>query len=487
MRGSLWTLISTAVQLPMAVLSTVVIAHALSPQSYGRAALLGFAIALTTAITGLGLTAVFLRKVALAHGGDDRDEQRHTLRMAATAYAGQAAAILIVSALLMHGWLPVALMAAYSGCYALWAPAAVLVTATNRGALAAQTTLVSAVLTVVTQIAVALTTHNPDLMVASGLAVATLPHVALVWLAGPFAITLPGWARVRLLREEWRFALMTLAGEQVTTLVFSQSELAFFGRARAYDQGRYAAISTVGARASLLIDSLFGSVAPALTTLRGRERAEFDRGVAALFRLSTALFTPLFPTALVGAVVLTPYVFPPSYGDLRVWVVPLIAVSLLQTAAQPALSAWAALGRAGGPLTAAVIGAVVNLALSATLIPRYGLPGAVIASAAGGLSYLGVIATSFRGIIGRRLCTRYLGSAILSTVVGASIALAVSRGGSHLWAAFLAIPAAGTIGLLMLWAVRPLRSDDLELIATTTRAPVAAIATRLLKPAVGRG
>ncbi|BBH17091.1 hypothetical protein Back2_13780 [Nocardioides baekrokdamisoli] len=467
LRGSVWTVIGTVANVPLAIGLTLVLARALSPQGYGRFALLTFVVLLVNAVAGLGLTNVVQRRVSLDHGRADPAAQRRWLQMAQTVCTGQMIVVLAACAWLFHGSAPLLLITGYVVLNWLSTPAATLLTSTNQSAIVARTAMVSAVVSAAVEICLAVWSHNPDLVLASGMLAGTVPHLALIWLAGPRAMTRPGWGVVPISRSDWRFALTSLASGQIAVLVFSRSELLFFGPTMAYDRGRFAAAGSIGARTSLLIDSLFGSIPAALTTLHGRDEADYHRGVAALFRLSTVLFTVLFPSAFVCAVIAAPYVFPAQYGDLRWWVLPLIAISLLQTAAQPALAAWSARGSADVPLAAGIAGAVIDVVLSASLVPSYGLRGAVIANVGAGLVYLIVIAWAFRTNIARSLYRTYLVTTAVATALGAAVATGVAlMFATRDPLVLAAIPAALLLSLMVLAIVRPLGAADAELLGS---------------------
>lgn len=449
--------------MPLAIATTVALAHLLAPGEYGRMAVLTFSIAMVSAIAGLGTVTVFQRRVSLAHGGDDVAAQRSALQMAGAATAAQMSVVLISVCLLFHGWLAISLMAIYCLTVAVWTPAAILLTSTNRGAALAKTAMVSALMTGAAQITAAALTHDPDLVVAAAMVASALPHLALIWLAGDRSLALPRWRMPKLRRPDWRLGLMSLGSAQVTTLVFNQSELIFFRPSQGYDRGRFAAVSTVGARATLLIDSLFGTAAPGLTTLQGRSNEEYQRGVNALFRTATLLFTVLFPAASVGAALLTPYVYPGSYGDLRLWMIPLMAISLLQTAAQPSLASFAALGAPGRPLIAAVFAAAVDLAVSAALVPAWGLAGAVVAAVIGGSGYLIAVVSMSAHLVDRRIFVRFVVGILSATTGGCLGALGLALWTTpHSLLGWAVLPAAVMYGALIARLLRPLTTADVD-------------------------
>ncbi len=464
-RGSLWTLASTVLGMPLSLVATVVLARVLEPAVYGRLALLTFAISITSSIASLGIGSVFYRRISLAHGRDDTAGIHRALQMTAVATAWQMLVVTVVGAILLHSGWAIAILAVYSIVTVAWTPAGVLLIATNRSAVNAKIVILDSLASTSTQIIVATLTRNADLSFAAGSLAGSIPPLAMIWLAGDPAVRGTRWRMPRLDAADWRFALMQLLNGQLASLVFSQSEVMFFPGSRAFERGRFAAATTVGGRASLLIDSLFGSVAPALTTLLGRGPEDFRRGTNTLLRISTVLFGLLFPPTIVAATVATPYVFPDSFGDLRLWAVPLIVISLIQTAAQPALVTWTAQGLAGYALRAAVVSGVIDLVLSATLVPTLGLRGAVIASVASGACYLVWIGISFRNATERDIYTTYVATVLGATLLGLVASVATTLGTSQRdWVGVLSIPVAGFAGLALVLLTRPLRRSDLELL-----------------------
>lgn len=469
-RGSLWTLISTGANLPLVIAATLVIARTFSPQELGRFALLSFILQMTLWIATAGVPMALQRRLSLAHGSGATSMKRQVLRMEQAAATGHMTVVTIVAVLVLHRWQADVVMLAYALVATVTGPAAVYLTATNRGAFVAKATLAAAAATAASQAALAPLTHSADITAAGGFLAGALGYAAMLLATGKRGLLFPGWEVPRLSRADWRFGVMSLVSGQVAAFVFSRSELLFFGGSMGVARGRFAAATTVGSRTTLLIDSLFGTVAPALTTLYGRDDTDFQRGVRTVLRLSAALFVALFPGALVAAVVLTPYVFPSTYGDLRWWVLPLLVVSLLQTGVQPLLSAWTAKGHAGAALTAGLVAAIVDLAISASLIPLIGLPGAVIANVAAASIYVIAIVIAFRRVVPLRVYLRYWSALLTAIAVGAVMAAGVTASTDQRagWA-LLGLPVAGVVSAVLLVVLRPLKSDDLDVLPQRLR------------------
>ena len=463
-RGSFWSLVGAGIHTPIAILTTLVLARALVPAAYGRIALLGFALALAAVVAGLGLIAPYTRNLSLAYARGDVEAQRRTLQMALGTSSLQMAAAFVVAVVMIHDPIALLLVAGYCLSTAAWLPSSGYLVATNRSAINARIAIVGTIATAAAEVATAVTTHNADLVLASGLFAGSVPNLALILAAGP-SMSLSGMRRPRLSRPDWTFALMGISTRQVTEIVFGQSELLFFPSSRRTDRGRFAAAATVGVRGSFLIDAVFGTIAPALTTLKGRAEDLYDRGLEILLRFSTVLFAVLFPPAIAAGSAVMPYLFPSTYGDLRAWTIPLLAIALLQTAAQPALSAWLAAGTATPAFRAAIVGAVVDVIACATLIPAYGLAGAVIASVAAGGVYICMIGWISRRQAAKAVYARFAAAICAATFGGCLIAYAGSRWiGPHSPLALVPVAAAGIWGIVVASAARPLRAGDLAVL-----------------------
>ena len=334
--------------------------------------------------------------------------------------------LVVVILFLVHDPLAIALVVMSAITSTIAGSALVFLTGTSRSAVMAQVGIVCTILGAASLVGVAGATGRADLAFGAYLLGGSLPNVLLLFRTGHPARDLLKARRPRVTRPEWRFGLMTYLHTQLSVLVFSRSELLFFPSSLAPERGSFAAASTIASRSTIAIDALFGPVPAALATAFGRGRDSYERSLTSVFRLSAAVFGLTFSAVCVAAVAIAPYLFPESFGDLTVPVVVLVAVSMLQSAIQPASAAWIAEGQARPLLIAAVVSGCANLALSALLIPRYGLPGAVVSSAGAGLLYLVWATVAFRGRLAAGEYPRYLVIIAIVTAAGCALGLLVS-------------------------------------------------------------
>ena len=82
------------------------------------------------------------------------------------------------------------------------------------------------------------------------------------------AIFQPG--RMRLSRGDVSFGLGTIINVQLNALVFSKSELLFFGSAARLGRGEFAASQSIAARVTVVTDALIGNLSYRMTSALGK-------------------------------------------------------------------------------------------------------------------------------------------------------------------------------------------------------------------------
>jgi O-antigen/teichoic acid export membrane protein len=410
-----WSTASTTVSLPLAIAVSVVVARSLGPHGFARFALLSFLVPLLLMVTDLGVSQATTRSASRAVAAGDLDAAGdllgktlgwNLLRLPLV-YAMAIAIVrpsFVVGCVLVGG---LTLLAAASGLlFALHAE--------NRGAANAKLTFLQGLASGIATITAA----------AAGAAPATVWVVSFV--SGVVAV--PGWLFVanpslrraaltpRLPRQLpvgfWRYGVTALTLAVVTTLVFSRSEivvLQVLGEQHAL--AVFALAFGLAQRLTTPIDTLLGPLVPALSALAGAHPERTRAGFGRALRLSATAAAFMAAAAAVGTMLAAPVLFGPQYKGTGAAFAALAAVSLLQSAGQPFLALGQAMGRPGGLLAAYVVALVVDIALSLSLIPPFGLWGAVVANAAGGLTALALSVRanqatsrlSEAGVPGRRL------------------------------------------------------------------------------------
>ncbi len=165
-------------------------------------------------------------------------------------------------------------------------------------------------------------------------------------------------------------------------IVWDRSEVFFLGLyASSEDIAYYSLAFGLATRIMIIPGIAVGALLPAFSALHGRgDPEEFGRLYQSVLRYVALAGAPL--AALVAA--LAPSLVVWLYGDAYLPAAPLVgvlaAVALLSALRQVAWAALRGVGDRRCALVATAVAAVVNVALAAALIPRWGTTGAVAAN-----------------------------------------------------------------------------------------------------------
>lgn len=168
-------------------------------------------------------------------------------------------------------------------------------------------------------------------------------------------------------------------------IVWDRSEVFFLGLyASSEDIAYYSLAFGLATRIMIIPAIAVGALLPAFSTLHGRgDPEEFGRLYTSVLRYVALVGVPL--AALVAA--LAPSLVVWLYGDAYLPASPLVgvlaAVAVLSALRQVTWAALRGIGDRRCALVATAVAAVVNVALAAALIPRWGTTGAVVANVAG--------------------------------------------------------------------------------------------------------
>lgn len=395
--SALWTSASALIGVPIAVVTTVLLARTLAPSGFGAYALYGFLLTSLGALADLGYGSALLRRGALAAGTGDEAALLRAVRAGTTWSLLQLPAVAGIGLLVLpstRAGLVYALAAACS--LGALGPSHYLVMTSNlkrSSQLKVATALVSSIATVW----VAAASGRADLTFAVAALASTLPTFAQVVAVPPRlrrAVFTPG--PLGLDRHDLLFGAGNLLHGQLSGFVFSRSELLFFTPAQSGARGGFAAAQTLAARCTLLIDALLGNLSTALTSVSGRGRDHLHRTMQLISDTVVLLLLVASPLALAALVVLSEPVLGRGYAEVGAPAVALGAVSLLQSGAAPLLSLRFAERSIRPVLMAGAVSAAVDVAAAAALVPAHGLWGAVAANCLGGGLFLAVSVRSFR-------------------------------------------------------------------------------------------
>lgn len=478
-RGSLWTLLSALVSIPVNAAVNVVVVRSLGVHELGRYATYVTSIAIVTTFVNLGVSEATVQWLAAATARADLREQTRLIRRCSGYHAVLEGPVLaaVVFALLARQSLQYAVL----GAIGVWlthalGTASVVLTATARNALSAR---VGLAVGTATQVGIALSaavTHRGVALYAlQALMSAATPALgfAVVGSAARRAIirpTLRPWVGTAFAKYAGAAAASSLLG----LVVFGRSEILVL---QAAGQTAAVALFVVAASAAgqitIPMDSLMGPLAPTAAGLLAVEPGRASELLLRSLRV-TAMFGAftLVVAVPVGAWLL-PTVFGGRYASARGAFVALAVVSCFQSLVVPVLAFAFAMRRATLAAGINAIGLVVDVGLALSLIPAIGLPGAVIANVASQLVALVLLG----GAIARRLhlsASNIMNTiapfAIASVLVG-SAALVLSRPAVGAVSLSVAV-AAPSIVLFMTLSLAPrLQIPQAEFVGVVARAP----------------
>lgn len=190
-------------------------------------------------------------------------------------------------------------------------------------------------------------------------------------------------------RAELRAFLLPLSIVAVLdTIVWDRSEILFLRlHASPEEIAFYSVAFGLATRAMVAPQVILGALLPAMAALHGRgARREFDGVYQAAIRGVALVGTPVVAVVAAAAPALVVLLYGEPYLPVAALLGPLLAVALVGAARLVAWTALRATGDRRWALHATWISAVVNLALAALLIPRWGAWGAVAANAAAQLT-----------------------------------------------------------------------------------------------------
>jgi O-antigen/teichoic acid export membrane protein len=385
--GSLWTLMSSLVLVPLTCAVSLVLAHVLHPAGLGRLATYIAVFAVATTVANLGVSDATVQWLAEARALGETDRERGLIRRCAGYHSYvEGPVVAVVALVLLHhaGW-----PAAIVGAVAVWltqilGTSTVILTATARNAAAAKLALVTAMAVQVAVVSSAVAAHSPSLTYVCQLSVTCLgPVLCLLALSGaersavlhPVLSTAnpPGFRR---------YGLSACAGALVSGLVFGRSELFVLqAHHRLLAAGLFTVATGLASQITIPMDALMGPLVP---TAAGVVAVAPERALPALqraLRVSSLLGALTAAVAVPAVYVLIPFAFGSDYTAARNGFLALGLASCLQSVVVPVSAFAFATRSAAAVLRADLVCLVVDALLALTLIPVVGLTGAVVASA----------------------------------------------------------------------------------------------------------
>ncbi len=386
--GALWTLLHTAVSLPLAFAVNIVVARVLGVVDYGRLAYLSTVMALTGAVISAGIGTGVMQFGAKAHAAGRTDEVRRILSSAQGFRLLVSAPILTVVVLSVADVAPwllavavafgVVLPSVFGGAPAMFA-------VENKMTQGAQNAMIVNVLTQAAVLTAVLLIGTADSVWAARLA---LGGVAVI-LAVPYvdrqyrrALLVPTLPR-HFPPGFWKFALPAGAAGLVATMFANRSEVLFL----TWLPTSAEAAGIFGLAFGLInhlfgpAQALLGPLIPAVAGLREIDEEAVGPALLRSLRGSSTVVGLLIAGAIPALAFLTIPLYGPSYAGVPEVLVAMGIAGGFMIVAGP-VQAFVQARLSGNRLLAVnLIAVLVDVALLLILIPPLGVWGAVIGNA----------------------------------------------------------------------------------------------------------
>lgn len=450
---------ATVVSFPALAISTLVVARVLGPAGIGRVAFYTFVTALVVGLADLGVTNALMRRGMLAAGVGDIEEVLRRVRAASSWSLVQIPVAIAVGAVVLpHVDAVLVYAVGVVSAGSLIGPSHMAVM-TSRLSVASKVQLVSTLLVAGSTIVTAVVSHRPDMTFAMGsLAAGVLTGVKVVGVPRGLRRASLGWGPIHLDRPDLVYGLSSVVNDKVATLVFSQSEVAFFRNAQAVDRGRYAVTQTIAARSTLVLDALLGPLGPAMTSAFGRGAESLRRAFDVAGTTIVLLLVLACPLGFGIVALFAQPIFGHGFTGIGVPALILTAASLFQTAAGPIVGLCWARRHVRPLLVSGLVGSGIDLAVAVALVPRYGLPGAVLASVLAQAAYFVALIVQIAGREERVMAGRYAVRLLLllvAMVLPACGLLELPRGPAAALLAPVALGCTAIVGRVWIRATRP--------------------------------
>lgn len=405
--GSLWTAIHAVTSLPLGFAANAVVARLLGPGSFGQLAYLTLTLAILTQVTNLSVNDAVIQWGAAAEARGERLEADQYLKKS-LGYRLMFQLPLLVAAVLYLSWsesVVVRLILLVSVIFpTVFGSSALSITIENRTAAAARLVMATNFLMQVAGVVTAVVVRSaPSVWAARSLALSLLIPTNLLLLdrhRRRVALT------VQLPKELpsgfWRYARYTVLASVLGTLVFSRSELYYlrwWGHNPA-SVGIYALAFAVAGQITGPVDALLGPLIPAVAGVLSSAPHAASRALRRALRFGSLASGGILALGIAPLYFLLPRVFGVHFASAQNILLPLAAVSCLQTCFNPIVAF--VLGRRRGDimLSANATGLAVGFVIAVLTIPHIGLWGAVSANVAGQVvvfAWLGIFEARAQG------------------------------------------------------------------------------------------
>jgi O-antigen/teichoic acid export membrane protein len=453
-RGAYWTLVHTAVSMPLAFAVNIVLARVLGVEDYGRLAYLTSILAIVNSVISMGIGTGVIQFGSKAHAAGREDEVKDLLSTSQAIRLLVAAPVLTLLILSVVDVSPA--MLAVTVLFGVLLPsvfgsALYCFGIENKTAEGAKNAMLVNVLTQALVLVAIFTVQTADAVWAARLVVGGIAAgLALFYVAPAYrrAVLVPRFRRFP--PGFWKFAIPAGLANMTATMLSSRVEvvvLTWMSRPEA--AGVYALAFGLATHLFSPAQALVGPLIPAVSGLHEIDRQSVGRALSRTIRASSTVMALLLASALPLLAFLVPVVYGAEYVGVPEVLLVLGVSGGLMVIVSP-LNAFVMARLSGNRLLVINLCALaVNVATMLAFVPVLGVWGAVLGNAAGALTQVIVL------LVGESRTFRVGGRDMLRAVAPFALG-AVGGGGSWYVVSALGLPSvpaalvAAALGLVLL-------------------------------------
>lgn len=387
--GSFWTALHTIVSVPVAFLANAVVARSLGVSDYGQLAFLTMAFVMANQVANGGFSASLVQWGAAAEATGNRSRTDTLLRRSLGFHLAIELPLLCLAVLLLVGGespLVVAALLCASLLTCLFGGATLAVTIENRSAAAAKLAIVSNLALQGAVVVVAVILPTPEAVLSARLLAAAALVPAHLFLLDPRRRRLvlqPKLPRA-MPRGFWLFAGQSFVAGLLGALVFSRSEIFLLSWLSTSEAaGLFALAFGLSYQLTAPVDAMLNPLLPAVAGLVSAHPHLAQKALLRATRFA-ALLSAVITSVLLPAIYFgLPLIYGEDFAPAAAILIPLTAISCLQSVSQPVTAFIYARQRGQLLLNAHALALAANVVIALALIKPFGVWGAVVANAVG--------------------------------------------------------------------------------------------------------
>ncbi|WP_435736841.1 oligosaccharide flippase family protein [Cellulosimicrobium sp. PMB13] len=453
-RGAYWTLLHTAVSMPLAFAVNIVLARVLGVEDYGRLAYLTSILAIVDSIISMGIGTGVIQFGSKAHAAGRTDEVKNLLSTSQAIRLLVAAPVLtlvvisvvdvspaMLAVTVMFGVLLPSVFGSALYCFGI----------ENKTAEGAKNAMLVNALTQGLVLVAIFTVQTADAVWAARLVMGGIGVVLALFYVAPAyrrAALVPRFRRFP--PGFWRFALPAGLATMTATMLSSRVEvvvLTWMSEPEA--AGVYALAFGLATHLFSPAQALVGPLIPAVSGLHEIDRASVGRALSRTVRASSTVMALLLASALPLLAFLVPVIYGEQYAGVPEVLLVLGVSGGLMVIVSPVKAFVMARLSGNRLLVVNLCALVVNVGTMFALVPVLGVWGAVLGNVAAALLQVTMLLVSESRIFGVG------GRDVLRAVAPFALG-AVAGGGSWYAVSLLGLPSvaaavvAATLGLVLL-------------------------------------